>query len=73
MGLQCGGKLLQEPARGDGQDAAAQLAEEEVARGDIAEMQRSPKSLMPERMLSDLTAQEAADLFEYIRSQGAGE
>ena len=44
-----------------------------IARGDIAEMQRSPKSLMPERMLSDLTAQEAADLFEYIRSQGAGE
>ena len=32
-------------------------------------MQKSPKSLMPERVLSDLTAQEAADLFEYIRSQ----
>jgi len=44
-----------------------------IARSDIEEMQKSPKSLMPDRMLSDLTAQEAADLFEYIRSQGAGE
>jgi putative heme-binding domain-containing protein len=44
-----------------------------IARGDIDELQKSPKSLMPERMLSDLTAQEAADLFAYIRSQGPGE
>ena len=29
------------------------------------------KSLMPDRILSDLTAQEAADLLEYIRSQTA--
>jgi putative heme-binding domain-containing protein len=42
-----------------------------IARGSIAEMQKSPLSLMPDRILSDLTAQEAADLFEYIRSLGA--
>jgi putative heme-binding domain-containing protein len=44
-----------------------------IAREDIEEMQKSEKSLMPERTLSDLTAQEAADLFEYIRSQTGGE
>ncbi|HEY2411277.1 MAG TPA: PQQ-dependent sugar dehydrogenase [Pirellulaceae bacterium] len=41
-----------------------------IARSSIAEMQKSPVSLMPDRILSDLTAQEAADLFEYIRSLG---
>ncbi|HVC95695.1 MAG TPA: PQQ-dependent sugar dehydrogenase [Pirellulales bacterium] len=40
-----------------------------IARGNVEEMTRSEKSLMPDRVLSDLTAQEAADLFEYIRSQ----
>ena len=40
-----------------------------VARKNIEEMRKSDRSLMPERILSDLTAQEAADLFEYIRSQ----
>lgn len=39
-----------------------------IARKNIEELRRSEKSLMPERVLSDLTAQEAADLFEYIRS-----
>ena len=39
-----------------------------LARSSLAEMQKSPVSLMPDRILSDLTAQEAADLFEYIRS-----
>jgi putative heme-binding domain-containing protein len=43
-----------------------------VARGDIEELRRSEKSLMPEGVLADLTAQEAADLFEYIRSAGTG-
>ncbi|HWB14073.1 MAG TPA: PQQ-dependent sugar dehydrogenase [Pirellulales bacterium] len=43
-----------------------------VAREDIEELRRSEKSLMPEGVLSDLTAQEAADLFEYIRSAGGG-
>jgi putative heme-binding domain-containing protein len=43
-----------------------------VAREEIEELRRSEKSLMPEGVLSDLTAQEAADLFEYIRSAGAG-
>jgi hypothetical protein len=33
-------------------------------------MKRSNKSLMPDQVLSDLTAQEAADLFEYLRSLG---
>jgi putative heme-binding domain-containing protein len=40
-----------------------------LARSDIDEMRKSEKSLMPDGILSDLTAQEAADLFEYIRSQ----
>lgn len=40
-----------------------------LARKNIEELTKSSKSLMPERILSDLTAQEAADLFEYIRSQ----
>lgn len=42
-----------------------------IARKDIDEMRKSERSLMPERILSDLTAQEAADLFAYIRSQQA--
>jgi putative heme-binding domain-containing protein len=39
-----------------------------IDRDDIDEMVRSEKSLMPDGVLSDLTAQEAADLLEYIRS-----
>ena len=39
-----------------------------VARSDIEEMQKSPKSLMPDSVLADLTADEAADLLAYIRS-----
>lgn len=39
-----------------------------IARDSIDEIQRSPRSLMPERILSDLTAQEAADLIAYLRS-----
>ena len=35
---------------------------------DIDEVVKSKKSLMPERLLSDLSAQEAADLLAYIRS-----
>jgi len=42
-----------------------------IARDRIEEMQRSPKSFMPDLILSDLTAQEAADLFEYIQSLGS--
>ena len=42
-----------------------------LPRDDIEELRRSEKSLMPEGMLSDLTAQEAADLIEYIRAAGA--
>ena len=40
-----------------------------IARQNIEEIRKSVKSLMPDRILSDLTAQEAADLFEYIRAQ----
>ena len=40
-----------------------------LARKEVEELQKSDKSLMPERILSDLTAQEAADLFEYVRRQ----
>ncbi len=39
-----------------------------IPSADIDDMQRSPKSMMPEQILSDLTAQEAADLLEYVRS-----
>jgi putative heme-binding domain-containing protein len=38
-----------------------------IARDDIDELTKSKRSLMPERILSDLTAQEAADLLAYIR------
>ncbi len=51
-----------------------QTAERKMMRipsDEIDQMQKSNKSLMPDRILSDLTAQEAADLFEYIRSLGA--
>ena len=43
-----------------------------IARDDIDEIQKSKKSLMPDRILSDLTAQEAADLLAFIRSLGDG-
>ena len=42
-----------------------------LRRGDIEEIRKSTRSLMPDRILSDLTAQEAADLMNYIRSLGA--
>ena len=38
-----------------------------LARDNIEELRKSDKSLMPEGVLADLTAQEAADLFEFIR------
>jgi len=44
---------------------------EKLSRDSISEMQKSPKSLMPDRILSDLTAQEAADLFAYVHSLGS--
>ncbi len=39
-----------------------------LLRANIEELVKSTASLMPERILSDLTAQEAADLLEYIRA-----
>ncbi|MEX2027662.1 MAG: hypothetical protein WEH44_10175, partial [Pirellulaceae bacterium] len=39
-----------------------------VAKPDIEQMLKSEKSLMPDRILSDLTAQEAADLLAYLRT-----
>jgi putative heme-binding domain-containing protein len=39
-----------------------------IPRGEIDAMRRSDKSLMPDRLLSDLTAQEAADLLAYLQS-----
>ena len=39
-----------------------------VARGEIEFRSRAPKSLMPEQQLSDLTAQQAADLLEFLAS-----
>jgi putative heme-binding domain-containing protein len=41
-----------------------------IARDNVAEMQKSPKSLMPDGIFSDLTAQEAADLLEFLQSPG---
>ncbi len=43
----------------------------QLSRDNITQLQKSPQSLMPDRMLSDLTAQEASDLLEYIQSLGA--
>ncbi len=58
-------------------DAAVALktAEKQLVRlprSEIAELRKSPKSLMPDQILSDLTAQQAADLLEYLRSLGSG-
>ena len=39
-----------------------------IARSDIEEMQKSTKSLMPDGVLADLTADEAADLLAFIRT-----
>ena len=44
-----------------------------IPTDEIDEMRKSSKSLMPDRILSDLTAQEAADLLDYIRSLDADE
>jgi putative heme-binding domain-containing protein len=41
-----------------------------VPTEEVDTMQKSPTSLMPDQILSDLTAQEAADLLAYIRSLG---
>ena len=38
-----------------------------VARKDIEEMQKSARSLMPDGVLADLTAAEAADLLAYVK------
>jgi putative heme-binding domain-containing protein len=42
-----------------------------LPRSSVEELRRGDKSLMPDRVLSDLTAQEAADLLVYIRSLGS--
>lgn len=39
-----------------------------IARAEIDELQKSPKSLMPDGVLADLTAQEAADLLAFIKA-----
>ena len=44
-----------------------------IPRKEIDVLRKSSKSLMPDQILSDLTAQEAADLLEYIGSVGVGE
>jgi putative heme-binding domain-containing protein len=46
----------------------AELNELTIPTKEIREMQKSPHSPMPAGLLSDLTAQEAADLLEYILS-----
>jgi len=42
-----------------------------LRRNELAEMRKSQKSLMPDQLLSDMTAQQAADLLEYLRSLGS--
>ena len=45
-----------------------------MARSDDVEtLEPMDKSIMPERLLSDMTAQEAADLLEYLSSLRGGE
>jgi putative heme-binding domain-containing protein len=39
-----------------------------VAKKDIEEMQKSARSLMPDGVLADLTADEAADVLAYVKS-----
>ncbi len=54
-------------------EAVLKTAEKLIVRiktADIDQFKKSDKSLMPDRILSDLTPQEGADLIEYIRSQG---
>jgi putative membrane-bound dehydrogenase-like protein len=43
-----------------------------VPRGQVKEMKDSPVSLMPEGLLSKISAQELRDLFAYIKSDGMG-
>ena len=45
----------------------------QIPREEIEEMRKSSKSLMPDQILSDLSAQEAADLLAYIRSFNSSE
>ena len=57
------------------QAVVLKTAERQIVRikaADIDQFKKSDKSLMPDRILSDLTPQEAADLVEYIRSQSGG-
>ena len=56
------------------QEVVIKTAERQLVRIEarqVQDLRRSNTSLMPERLLSDLTAQEAADLLEYIRSVGS--
>ena len=41
-----------------------------MARDDIDSIETSDQSLMPKFLLSDMTAQQAADLLTYLRSLG---
>ena len=40
-----------------------------IPKSEIDELKKSPKSLMPEGVLSDLTEQEAADLLAWLRER----
>lgn len=44
-----------------------------VPTGDVVSLEKQKTSLMPEMLLSDLTAQEAADLLEFLTSLKVGE
>jgi hypothetical protein len=44
-----------------------------IAKSDIEEMQKSSRSLMPDGVLADLTAAEAADLLAFVHSLAKSE
>ena len=48
----------------------AQGTETEVAAADIERLEKSPVSLMPAGLLRDMTAEEASDLLQFLKSPG---
>ena len=61
------GQLVERTAEGVVlKDAEGKLIE--VAAGDVEKMSPQSRSLMPDQLLRDMTAQQAADLLEYLES-----
>jgi len=67
-----GGLLIEQNDR----EIALKTTEKKVVRlprSEVEELRKSDKSLMPDNLFSDVTAQEAADLLAYLRSLGAAQ